>query len=850
MGVLVIGIWVVLTLWMGYPFASLLASLGRKPLSLSLSETLFVVTLLGTLIIGGVGLILLELGVFGLMRLAVVLLVLWLTVFFLLRGGHRPFLSLKKPTLSDGLALGVALIGVVVFFWPADYLFGGADAGVYVNLGAIWARTGDFRLHEAGLAQLPQALLPGLFREAAPGQVVHYLRFPGFYLDQHQVDTILPQFYPLHPLWLAIFNGLLGLRASLYGTALWATLGCVSVFMTMSRLFDRKAAVISGLLLALTPLQMYFARYPTAEPLTQYLTWAGLFGFTAYLAEGGAFWGMIAGLALGQVFLTRIDALPLLLIPAGLLLNSIRHRAWGNSLWFLVPFSLMLLQAVLQGVLLSYPYIWEAYGGAWQRTTVFVQQHVWLLGILILGGVLIAVGAWRFRPPGSWIVTVIRWGVACGVLGAAVFAYFIWPRTGQMVEAAYWYGGGTIPVQNHLNLLRLGWYLSPLGIWLAIGGIVWIILRENGQRIWPLLGVGLSFSFLYVYNILNNPFHIYAMRRYVPVVLPFFVAGIAYGLTRLWDQRLRWRFAPWIAGGLGIVLLLGIGHADRSVWNLREFRGLTTQLEALAERLPPRAVLLFDDAPAVGAGATVGTPLQYVFGFTAFDLQEDRLDIAALRDAIAAWQAEGRAVYWVEGPSPVANAAGDLQLIPEFGVWIQASYLEQTYFHFPTQIVQHITPLEFYRVATRAESASCVFPAEIDVGTLDSVFIQNGFYARELLGERSVRWTDGAAFIRLPCVPAAGSVTLEVTASAVRAPRMTPVSLTLILDDVKVGQWTLGQEFTEITLSLPGEMLQGTGHVLGLESDTWIPNASDFGDDTRVLGVLIDRITLTAQAAP
>ena len=38
-----------------------------------------------------------------------------------------------------------------------------------------------------------------------------------------------------------------------------------------------------------------------------------------------------------------------------------------------------------------------------------------------------------------------------------------------------------------------------------------------------------------------------------------------------------------------------LGYNNRAIWNLVEFRGMTTQLEALANRLEPDAVLLFDD---------------------------------------------------------------------------------------------------------------------------------------------------------------------------------------------------------------------------------------------------------------
>ena len=849
MGWLVLLIWGAATFLIGHPWHSLLSQVKTRTVVLDANETVFVSTLLGNLIIGWLALSLLQLGIYSLLYLGIALVTALFLGILGLRFTHTRLLPLHAPTLHDSLVFGLLLIAVLLFFWPAEYVTGGADASVYLHLGAIWSRTGSFTFTEPLLADVSPALLPGLLRELPPGQPMQYLRFPGFYINAADPARIVPQFYPLHPMWLTLAYDMFGLSGSLYVTPLWAMLGVWAVYLAFKRLCGAKAGLIGAFLLMVTPLQIYFARYPTAEPLTQYLTWAALFSFIVYSTEGGALWGFLSGCALGQTFLTRIDALPMLLIPSvWILLYIVRHGLRIELLWFFTPFTLLLLQAVAQGLGPSYQYVWEIYGSLWRSVTLY-QPYLWLLLLMLCGIPLVLYGVRRFPTVGSRLVRAVKWVGALGILGTGIYAYFVLPRTGILQEAPYWYGDGTIPVQNHLNLVRMGWYLSPLGVWLGIIGISAMVAREDWQHAWSVLGVGLSFSFIYLRNIFNNPFHIYAMRRYVPVVLPFFVLGIVYVLIRLWEWRERERQPVRIATViLGVTLVGWLGYNNRAIWNLVEFRGMTAQLEALAKRLEPDAVLLFDDAAITGTGVTIGAPLQYLYEFTAFDLQEAKLDQRALVDAIADWQEAKRPVYWVEGNDPVIGILPDAQFVPDFGVWIRAPYLEQSYFHFPTEYLEYSVPLEFYKLAG---SADCVFPVQLDIGTLDSAYIQSGFYGKEWWGEHSLRWTDGMGTLTLPCLPndIPETAQLTLTAAGMRNAGALPVTVFLSIDGVSLGGWPLGADIADLNVLVPGELLRGDGHVLEIRSDTWIPQANNVGADSRRLGVLVDQITLSPETS-
>ncbi|MER3457323.1 MAG: hypothetical protein C4309_00420, partial [Chloroflexota bacterium] len=78
-----------------------------------------------------------------------------------------------------------------------------------------------------------------------------------------------------------------------------------------------------------------------------------------------------------------------------------------------------------------------------------------------------------------------------------------------------------------------------------------IAWRERWRRLWLPLGLALLATLLYLYRMLNNPHHIYTMRRYVPLVIPLFMLGAAYALVWLWDGRKTNPSPPLLGEGKG-----------------------------------------------------------------------------------------------------------------------------------------------------------------------------------------------------------------------------------------------------------------------------------------------------------
>jgi hypothetical protein len=264
-----------------------------------------------------------------------------------------------------------------------------------------------------------------------------------------------------------------------------------------------------------------------------------------------------------------------------------------------------------------------------------------------------------------------------------LYGYFIRPYGGGGEGWYFWYSEQVVPAgMDAQNLLRLGWYLSPLGIGLATAGVC-LMLWELDIRRGVILAAGLLFSLLYLWRLQANPAQIYAMRRYVPVVLPFAILAAAYALGWLLRRRRPWATLAVVV--LVVFWLAGLAWSGQGFARQVDYQGLVKQLEGLSGQLPGHSVLLFDDQDPVSLGDRIGTPLRFLHGHDAYTLRDPQaLDETLFKQTIDGWQADGRAVFWV------GEAAGAQALGLTTGLPIEANLdfnlMEHAYDHKPSVV--------------------------------------------------------------------------------------------------------------------------------------------------------------------
>ena len=847
---------VALPLILYLPGAVTWAAFGQRRRS-SPSELAFVHVALSVLLSGWLALVLAEVGRFALATLLPILATYCATIALWRRRRLWPLWNPTRVGRYDLAVAGLALLAAILFLRPHEFILGGADAGVYVNVGAAIADDGSILLAAPSLS--PQArseLLWALDPESPESRLglAAYFRFAGIYLDEQNPSQLVPTFFHLYPTWIGLLYSIGGVWLGLLAAPLFGLLGCVAVCLLGCEVFNRRVGVLGALVLIVTPLQIWFSREPLSETLTQFMVLTGLFALTRFHSDDAtgtaqeradARYGLLAGLAFGEAFLVRIDTQPLLLgLICYLLLLLVAHRLHAGYTWFGLPFTLLLVHSALHASVIARPYALVTYGWLWGRLASLSELGIGLPLALSLAGVtLLAILAGGATVPRRWLQVAARpslvtgyrlFGSAAVVLGA-VYSYFIRPSTTAEQLVYYAFSGGYIPVLNHQTLVRLGWYISPLGIALAVGGVVLILWRSLSLKTLLLVVLGGGYAALYTYDIMNNPHQIYAMRRFVPLALPAMALFISYTLWQIVDLGKGKPAARWASVALAGALLLYLAYADRVVVAHAEYEGAIGQVASLASIFPTSAVVLFDDR---GVGDTLGLPLTLLHGRESYALQAKNPDTNALSAAVRAWRTQGRSVYVVSAPGASGSLAW-LPLMPVKAFSFTVPILERTYTHQPTRIERIAWELEIYRVTDEQEG----WPQEarqVDVGTLDLVAVQGGFYGRETMPDGTTfRWTMGAGDLRLP--PVKGDQ-LIVRMAAMRPAAAPPAQATVYVGERLLGTVDVAAGFDEYAFPLPSDAGQ-PGTVLRLESNTFRPQ--DYGiADSRDLGVLVDRVEI------
>ena len=428
--------------------------------------------------------------------------------------------------------------------------------------------------------------------------------------------------------------------------ALLGGLALLALYAFTERLVRRPwLALVAQLGLAATLVFVYFTRAPFSELLMLGLLFAGLWALDQAVVLSDRATGFVAGLLLGGAFLARLDGLVVLLMLAVALLPPVVT----GRLRRVAP-------AAIAGIATTSAL---AAVDLFVFAPFYVELHVEFLVPLALAFVAVAgIAAAARTGRGRTAVTAvlrhrarIATGVALLIVTAGVFAYAVrpfvqvdtWDRTlpigflqqreGQAVDENRTYA--------EQSVRWLGWYLGLPA--LAAGVVGWALLvREAiGRRVGRLIPFLLVFSgltTLYVWQPSITPDHIWADRRFLPVVFPGLLVCAAWLIDRAWtlasgaSRRRPARVALAVLAALCVLLPL------RTTWpvaGLREEAGFATEVDAACERLGSDAALLLLDESGGAMHYRMTQPLRAHCGVPAAwadeTISNDRLQELAAR---------------------------------------------------------------------------------------------------------------------------------------------------------------------------------------------------------------------------
>jgi hypothetical protein len=508
-------------------------------------QHLFLSLLTSVLISGPVGLVLAQAGIFSLGSLLSALAAY--SVFclaFIATKGIR--LTSMRLGWEDALIVFLLCLSLLLYARPAEYILGWLDAGWYVNTGVHIAKTGSLSGESQILSSLPLSAKPLFYRSFASLKEM-FPYFPdtesrGIYLwsfaladpDTGELTAYHP---PLFSVWIAIFYTLGGLRFSLYATPFFGVLSVLSLYFAGKAMFGRKVGLLAAVLLAVSFTQIHFSRMPYSEILNQCLLFSGIYSLTTCIVEHKPkhqLYAAIAALSFGQAILSRIESL-IVILPLVMFFGCwmIRKRRLPKDFrFFAIPFGFLIADGIVLALTASRPYVELNGFGLWFKLQSFFSQSPALLIILgiSLGGLLgltillelsHSLGAisarWLNRIyEGRHLLTTL---LSLAILFLVVYAYFIHPSRGTGI------------------LAQVGQFISPLGLWLGIFGLVELIRgRVNEKTVFFLALVLIhGLATVSVLAIPTTRSYIYPIRRQVPVLIPSLILLASYAIL-IWDK--------------------------------------------------------------------------------------------------------------------------------------------------------------------------------------------------------------------------------------------------------------------------------------------------------------------------
>jgi hypothetical protein len=825
----------------------------------SIGEAVFNALFISILVSGWIALVLAEVGAFSLETAGLAAVVVSLGI---VAARRRKWQSpLPRLQVTRWGAAWLIMLGAAawLFFQPNEYTLGGRDHGVYVNAGVTIARTGGITLADAALTVLTPDQRSALVEyqplergdQSIPRAWHAGTAAPGYYLFHLDSPNVTPHGFHLYPAWFAVLSAAGGVMFSLYLTPMLAWLGLIAFGLSARRAFGHGVALLAMALLAVNLAQVWYARTPSAEILVQFLFWSGVWAWVRAIQTGRPIFGLLGGLAWGQIHLAKIDYVTL----------SIVLLAWAAWAWWtgryrryhtagLIGYAAMVTHAIGHGLLVAPSYSFDVLAAsapaalvdrlsraaaesaapfdlAWRLFT----DNALIIAAFAVALALAGIGLRRARGRGAaaWSrFEASRWGwpsLAISIVTLCAYAYFVRP----LLAAA---PGAT-------TFVELSWYLGTLAMALGVIGLARRMGRADptqGLIAWSLIGLsavllaGGSFTF---------PDHFWAMRRFVPVIVPGFVLLAADAVASIAPQRWSdWRGAlvPIVLGG---GMFLAATEALVPFVRFMENRGVTDRLRGLDSAIEPGAVLLFDrDA----SGAQVGTPLEMIFGRPVAFVGEAQSGDPALASAVAGWQRDSRPVYYFASAVEPIDVPG---FSLDYSRTVVVSWLaaELTVAFRPTRIDEAAATFDVFRVVPEQSVEDRV--VTLDVGLEASEPFVSGVYPDPpVSGLRTAPWTEDTATFTLQIDARPRQLLFRLSGPPPVAPA---ASIDVAANGERLGAFTAGPGMSVYTLRFPDDAQAVGSLTIALRLNTWNPRALGYNADRRDLGAQIDWVKIVAE---
>lgn len=809
-----------------------------------LAVEIIILSLCSSLIISSLaGLVMAELSFYSLTNLAAFLLALTAALaaaWLLRRRGMRPHRAAAFEV--KWFQLGIIALAVLAGFlfvgrWEA--ILTERDVSPYLVEGANIADHGKIFLQNDTLASLTPAEAAMLYGARGARSAQEYIS--GYLIRDQKSGTVATRYFPLYSVLIGVGLKLFGLRGTLTVVNPYiAFLAVLAVALALRRLLGGATALLAGLILALSPLALWFARYPISEMFTMMLVFFGIFALLLYYPRGNGYWGLLAALAFGLSFTARYELYPLLIPLAVIMIvfmirSSRRKEPLSYFLWFFIPLGLLLGHAILSQMHFAGDYFSELSA---DLVPAFGHSAVGKLALAALPIVAVVCIALLFKPVRTAARRFLapvgrRWRylLAAALLAVFFYGYLVRPNMNDVLLDK--------------TLFRMSWYFTHVGLLLFAVGLGIFVVRGLKLRTLSLFLICGFFSLLLFYRPACNPLHFWYIRRYMPVVVPFMGGLMAYAAVKA-PTLFRDRQVRKVIGGMGMaavaVVLVFSGLYTAKIYPIVQYDGALKSINELNARIGG------SDTGAIFYGkwsfVYYTDLMRYLAGVDAVPLVGANGDPHVFDAIYAKMKARNKKVYLVGSGNLLPHAVGDLVLQPVDSVLVSLKVLLPQYYVRPGQVVDFGFPLYIYELKDRGAIGSF----SVRIGGADSIAVKSGFYDPEANGGR---WTQGAATFQLPNLAGSGRLALTMGVALGSRPLGAGQAVPMIVyaQGKQIAEVSLrSADYTPVTVEFDRGALPDPNAKnidFRIEVPTWTPPATAGKPvDSRSLGVAINNLSI------
>jgi hypothetical protein len=492
--------------------------------------------------------------------------------------------------LDLGVAAGLVVVASVLFFPGFELAAKNRDPGVYVNHAVAIARTGSVSVPDPSLeVDLPDEVsgLPDEDDAADASVDEGALAGPirthrGFSVDPDAEGNRLPSFFHLWPAVMATAMDVAGVTGLFNVGPAIAVASVVLVFLAGRRAFGLPAGAVAAGLLTVNMIQVWQARYPTAETLGQFFFVGGLASLLIAMRTRWYPAAAVGGIATGMFFLARPEGLyvVLLSVAAGLGLLAV-GRFGPVARWF----GIGLLPVTALG-------LYQAYvrnDGYASKQQGFIGSSTLLKGVgaVVLVAALVWLARRMWRPLRRWVAEVEpgRLALVVGLVGAVAFAAYLvvaWNRREFFgLPHRVRRGGERVRSYDEMNLERLTWFITVPGLVVASAAIAYGAVAR-WRTAWLAVVPGILVAPVLLWEPRIAPTLMWWGRRYHPVVLVtlLLLVGAAVGAALVRRGWLGWILKP-VAVALVVFMALSAADDTREIVHHREFDGSLEVVDTL-----------------------------------------------------------------------------------------------------------------------------------------------------------------------------------------------------------------------------------------------------------------------------